>query len=124
METMKEMAKTMNPGTLMELEKYFPSAFDVIKKHKEEFFLSLIKENINKGIEQGFYRNDLEVDVLSKFRLETIFIPHNLNLYPISKFDPIKVHTQLMEHFVYGLMTVKGYEVMQQYKLNNKTLIK
>lgn len=124
METMKEMAKTMNPGTLMELEKYFPSAFDVIKKHKEEYFLSLIKENINKGIEQGFYRNDLEVEILSRFRLETIFIPFNLHLYPLSKFDPIKVHTQLMEHFVYGLMTVKGYEVMQQYKLNNKELIK
>jgi AcrR family transcriptional regulator len=116
METIKEMAKTMNPGTLMELEKYFPSAFDIIKKHKEEFFLSLIKGNINKGIQQGFYRSDLEVDILSKFRLETIFIPFNLNIYPLSKFDTVNVHAQLMEHFVYGLMTVKGYEEMQAYK--------
>lgn len=117
METMKEMAKTMNPGTLMELEKYFPSAFDIIKKHKEEFFLSLIKQNIDKGIAQGFYRDDLNVAIISKYRLETIFIPFNLNAFPLSKFDPTTVHVQLMEHFVYGLMTVKGYELMQQYKL-------
>lgn len=123
METMKEMAKTMNPGTLMELEKYFPSAFDIIKNHKEDFFLSLIKQNLIKGIEQGFYRNDIEVDILSKFRLETIFIPFNLHVYPISKFDPIKVHSQLMEHFVFGLMTIKGYELMDRYKQTSKQAI-
>jgi AcrR family transcriptional regulator len=123
METMKEMAKTMNPGTMMELEKYFPSAFDIIKNHKEDFFFTLIKQNIIKGIEQGYYRSDLEVDILSKFRLETIFIPFNLHVYPLSKFDPIKVHTQLMEHFVFGLMTVKGYELMDQYKQLSKQAI-
>ena len=123
METMKEMAKTMNPGTMMELEKYFPSAFDIIKNHKEEFFLSLIKQNLIKGMKQGFYRSDLEVDILSKFRLETIFIPFNLHVYPISTFDPIKVHAQLMEHFVFGLMTIKGYEIMEQYKQLSKQAI-
>jgi AcrR family transcriptional regulator len=123
METMKELTKTMNPGSMMELEKYFPSAFDIIKNHKEDFFFTLIKQNIIKGIEQGYYRSDLEVDILSKFRLETIFIPFNLHVYPLSKFDPIKVHTQLMEHFVFGLMTVKGYELMDQYKQLSKQAI-
>lgn len=117
METMKEMAKTMNPGSMMELEKYFPAAFDIIKNHKEAYFLTLIKENLIKGMDQGFYRADLDVEILSRFRLETIFIPFNLNLFPLSKFDPIKVHTQLMEHFVYGLMTEKGHALMNQYKL-------
>ena len=119
METMKELTKTMNPGTMMELEKYFPAAFDIIKNHKEDFFLSLIKQNLIKGIEQGVYRNTIDVEIISKYRLETIFIPFNLNAFPISKFDPIKVHTQLMEHFVYGLMTEKGYEIMLQYKQNH-----
>lgn len=123
METMKEMAKTMNPGTLMELEKYFPSAFDIIKNHKEDFFLSLIKQNLIKGMEQGFYRKDIDVDILSKFRLETIFIPYNLHVFPLSKFDAPKVHAQLMEHFVYGLMTVKGYEIMEQYQQLSKQAI-
>ena len=119
METMKEMTKTMNPGSMMELEKYFPTAFDIIKNHKDEFFLSLIKQNLIKGMEQGFYRSDLDVEILSRYRLETIFIPFNLHAFPVTKFDPIKVHTQLMEHFVCGLMTEKGYEIMLQYKQNH-----
>jgi AcrR family transcriptional regulator len=123
MENMKAMTQTMNPNSMMELEKHFPTAFEIIKNHKDEFLFSLIKQNLIKGIEEGCYRADLDIDILSKFRLETVFIPFNLHLFPINKFDSIEVHTQLMEHFVYGLMTIKGHELMDQYKTLSKQAI-
>ena len=123
MENMKEMTQTMNPNSMMELEKHFSSSFDMIKNHKDEFLFSLIKQNLKKGIEEGCYRKDLDIDIISKFRLETVFIPFNLHLFPLSKFNSIEVHTQLMEHFVYGLMTVKGHELMDQYKKLSKQAI-
>lgn len=123
MENMKAMTQTMNPNAMMELEKHFPTAFEIIKNHKDEFLFSLIKENLVKGIEEGCYRKDLDIDIISKFRLETVFIPFNLRLFPLSKFNSLEVHTQLMEHFVYGLMTVKGHELMENYKKLNKQAI-
>lgn len=123
MENMKAMTQTMNPNSMMELEKHFSDAFDMIKNHKDEFLFSLIKQNLMKGIEEGCYRKDLDIDIISKFRLETVFIPFNLRLYPLNKFNSIEVHTQLMEHFVYGLMTVKGHELMNQYKKLSKQAI-
>jgi AcrR family transcriptional regulator len=123
MENMKAMTQTMNPNAMMELDKHFPSAFEIIKNHKDEFLFSLIKQNLMKGIEEGFYRNDLDIDILSKFRLETVFIPFNLRLFPLDKFNSLEVHTQLMEHFVYGLMTIKGHELMDQYKKLSKQAI-
>lgn len=123
MENMKAMTQTMNPNAMMELEKHFPTAFEIIKNHKDEFLFSLIKENLIKGIEEGCYRKDLDIDIISKFRLETVFIPFNLRLFPLEKFNSLEVHTQLMEHFVYGLMTVKGHELMENYKKLNKQAI-
>jgi AcrR family transcriptional regulator len=99
MENMKAMTQTMNPNSMMELEKHFSNAFE------------------------GYYRKDLNIDIISKFRLETVFIPFNLHLFPLNKFNSIEVHTQLMEHFVYGLMTVKGHELMDQYKKLSKQAI-
>ena len=123
MENMKAMTQTMNPNSMMELEKHFSSSFDMIKNHKDEFLFSLIKQNLMKVIEEGCYRKDLDIDIISKFRLETVFIPFNLHLFPLNKFNSIEVHTQLMEHFVYGLMTVKGHELMNQYKkLSNQAI--
>ena len=123
MENMKAMTQTMNPNSMMELEKHFSTAFDMIKNHKDEFLFSLIKQNLMKGIEEGCYRKDLDIDIISKFRLETVFIPFNLHLFPLNKFNSIEVHTQLMEHFVYGLMTVKGHELMDKYKKLHKQAI-
>jgi AcrR family transcriptional regulator len=120
MENMKAMAQTMNPNAMMELDKHFPTAFEIIKNHKDEFLFSLIKENLIKGIKEGCYRGDLDIDIISKFRLETVFIPFNLRLFPLDKFNSLEVHTQLMEHFVYGLMTIKGHELMESYKKLNK----
>jgi AcrR family transcriptional regulator len=123
MENMKAMTQTMNPNSMMELEKHFPTAFDMIKNHKDEFLFSLIKENLSKGMEEGCYRADLDIDIVSKFRLETVFIPFNLRLFPLDKFNSLEVHTQLMEHFVYGLMTIKGHELMDKYKKLHKQAI-
>jgi AcrR family transcriptional regulator len=123
MENMKAMTQTMNPNSMMELEKHFSNAFEIIKNHKDEFLFSLIKQNLMKGIEEGYYRKDLNIDIISKFRLETVFIPFNLHLFPLNKFNSIEVHTQLMEHFVYGLMTVKGHELMDEYKKLSKQAI-
>jgi len=123
MENMKAMTQTMNPNSMMELEKHFSNAFDMIKNHKDEFLFSLIKQNLMKGLEEGCYRKDLDIDIISKFRLETVFIPFNLHLFPLSKFNSLEVHTQLMEHFVYGLMTIKGHELMDRYKQLSKQAI-
>jgi len=123
MENMKAMTQTMNPNSMMELEKHFSNAFDMIKNHKDEFLFSLIRQNLMKGIEEGCYRKDLDIDIISKFRLETVFIPFNLHLFPLSKFNSLEVHTQLMEHFVYGLMTIKGHELMDRYKQLSKQAI-
>jgi AcrR family transcriptional regulator len=123
MENMKAMTQTMNPNSMMELEKHFSNAFDMIKNHKDEFLFSLIKQNLMKGIEEGCYRKDLDIDIISKFRLETVFIPFNLHLFPLNKFNSLEVHTQLMEHFVYGLMTIKGHELMDRYKQLSKQAI-
>ena len=123
MENMKVMTQTMNPNAMMELEKHFPNAFEIIKNHKDDFLFSLIKQNLKKGIEEGCYRANLDIDIITKFRLETVFIPFNLHFFPLNKFNSLEVHTQLMEHFVYGLMTIKGHELMDQYKKLSKQAI-
>ena len=121
MEEMQEMFKNMNPLTMTELAKYFPEAFQKIQLHKDEFMHSIIKTNLVRGIEQGVYRQDVDPEILSRYRLETSFVPFNTSLYPMSKFDIGKVNLQIIEHFVYGVMSLKGYQLMEQYKLEKIT---
>jgi len=118
MTVLQELFSSMNPLTLFEIEKYYPLAFDKIKKHKDDFIFSMISANLEKGIEEGLYRKDVDVTILSRYRLETSLIPFNIHVFHPSKFDMLKVNLQIIEHFVYGVATLEGHKLMDDYKLN------
>jgi hypothetical protein len=76
----------------------------------------IIKTNLIKGIEQGVYRKEIDPEILSIYRLETSFVPFNPQLYPFSKFDIAKVTVQIIENFIYGVMSINGMAQMEKYK--------
>lgn len=116
MKVIQEMFNRMNPLALFEIEKYYPIAFEKIKKHKDDFIFSMISANLEKGITEGLYRKDVDVTILSKYRLETSLIPFNIQVFHPSKFDLLKVNLQIIEHFVYGVATLEGHKLMNTYK--------
>ena len=68
------------------------------------------------------YRKEIDPEILSIYRLETSFVPFNPQLYPFSKFDIGKVTLQIIENFIYGVMSLKGIELMEKYKLQDATI--
>ena len=122
LEDIQQMFKNMNPMTMNELAKYHPEAYARIQHHKDQFMRCIIKKNLVKGIEEGVYRKDVDPEILSIYRLETSFVPFNPELYPFSKFDIGKVTLQIVENFVYGVMSIKGIELMEKYKLQEATI--
>jgi len=118
MRVIQEMFNRMNPLALFEIEKYYPAAYEKIKKHKDDYIFSMISANLEKGIKEGLYRKDVDVTILSKYRLETSLIPFNIHVFHPSKFDMLKVNLQIIEHFVYGVATLEGHTLMDTYKLN------
>ena len=121
MTVLQELFRSMNPLTLFEIEKYYPLAFEKIKNHKDDFIFSMISANLEKGIAEGLYRKDVDVTILSRYRLETSLIPFNIHVFHPSKFDMLKVNLQIIEHFVYGVATLEGHKLMDNYKLINHT---
>jgi hypothetical protein len=121
MNVIQEMFTRMNPLALFEIEKYYPDAYEKIKNHKDHYIFSMISNNLEKGIKEGLYRKDVDVNILSKYRLETSLIPFNIQVFHPSKFDMLKVNLQIIEHFVYGVATLEGHQLMDTYKLNQLT---
>ena len=120
LEDIQTLFRNMNPLTLTELAKYHIDAFEKIKKHKDEFMHGIIISNLKRGIEQGVYRQDIDPEILAAYRLETGFIAFNPSIFPLNKHDIGKVNVQIMEHFIYGVMSPKGIELMDKYKQEKK----
>jgi AcrR family transcriptional regulator len=116
MDMVKEIFEKLHPGILHDLEKYHPKTFVKFRKHKDEFMYKVVKQNLEWGIEDGIYRSEIDIDVMTRFRLESMFLPFNLFVFPQSKYNIAKIEEELMLHFVYGLATIKGHKLIEKYK--------
>lgn len=116
MEMVENLLRHMNPVVMFDLEKYHPKAFALVNEYRNKFMYDMIKSNMEMGIEQELYRSELDADVLTRYRLTTIFLMFNPELFPPAKYQAIRVITEITDHFLYGLVTTKGYKLIQKYK--------
>jgi TetR/AcrR family transcriptional regulator, cholesterol catabolism regulator len=115
MERIIEQFSDMNPMVLNDLEKFHFRAYQRFREHKDKFLMKLIRENIEWGKKEELYRPELSTDIMSKFRLESMMIPFNITVFPPGKYNLAKLSGQIIEHFIYGLVTIKGHKLIQQY---------
>ncbi len=115
MEHVSAEVKNMNPMLLYDLEKFHFKAYQRFKDYKDKFLLQIIRNNIEWGIREELYRPDVNIDILSKYRIESIMIPFNVAIFPPSKYNLAKTSAILIENFTYGLATIKGHKLIQKY---------
>lgn len=115
MDRVIEEISNMNPMLLHDLEKFHFRAYQRFREHKDKFLLQVVRNNIEWGIKDELYRADLNVDVMSKFRIESMMIPFNVTAFPPGKYSLGETAQLLLEHFVYGIATIKGHKLIQKY---------
>jgi len=115
MEHIMEELNNMNPMLLYDLEKFHFKAYQRFKNYKDKFLLQIIRNNIEWGIKEELYRADLNIDILSKYRIESIMIPFNVAVFPPGKYNLAKTSEVMIENFTYGLATIKGHKLIQKY---------
>lgn len=115
LERIMDEFNNMNPMLLYDLEKFHFNAYQRFRQYKDKFLAQVIRENLEWGIKDELYRHDIDVDVITKFRLESMMIPFNVTVFPPGKYNLAYISEKIIEHFVYGLATVKGHKLIQKY---------
>ncbi|WP_420318669.1 TetR/AcrR family transcriptional regulator [Ekhidna sp.] len=105
----------MNPSLLYDMQKYHGAAWDKYLEFKQSTIRGHIERNIEKGKEEGYFREELNAKVLSILRVEGVQLVFNTQLFPRDQFDFPTVQLQILDHFVHGLLTDKGRKKYEEY---------
>lgn len=124
LDMIEEMFRNMNPTLVYDTQKFHPKAYQHLEKHKSEYLLSMIKDNIVRGQQEGLYREDINVDIMAHFRIESMMLPFNPAFSAKSRHNLADVEHEIMIHFLYGLASPKGYKLITKYQQerNKKTI--
>jgi AcrR family transcriptional regulator len=114
-EYLKTKVCNVNPVVLLDLRKYHPAAWKIFQDHKKEFIQNHISETLRNGMFDGYFRKNMNVKIISRMRIEQIEQGYNPDIFPVEEFPSSDVQIQLFDHFVYGICTLKGHQLLNQY---------
>ncbi|MEB0261364.1 MULTISPECIES: TetR/AcrR family transcriptional regulator [unclassified Mucilaginibacter] len=116
MKCSEEIFGRINPIVIHDMQKYHPDAWGLFQSFKADVITKTLEDLLTKGITQGFIRPEVDVKILAKMRVNQVEMGFNTHIFPVAQFNTWKVQYQLLEHFNYGICTIKGHELLNQYK--------
>lgn len=116
MDWAKRQFANVNPSAIHDLRKYYPAAWNLFHAHKNKYILSQIQANLQRGVAEGLYRPDLDIEVLSRLRLAQIDVLFDPDIFPHTQFEQARVQMACNEHFLLGMVTLKGHKLINEYR--------
>jgi hypothetical protein len=116
MKCSEEIFSRINPIVIHDMQKYHPDAWKQFQNFKSGVLIHTLQELLTKGIKQGYIRPDIDVKIIARMRVNLVELGFNTTVFPVAEFNTWKVQQQFNEHFNYGICTLKGYKLLNQYK--------
>ncbi|MEZ4816607.1 MAG: TetR/AcrR family transcriptional regulator [Flavobacteriaceae bacterium] len=103
-----------------QLQKYYPEIYDMVKKMKFENMNECTIDNLRRGVEQGFYRENINIHFISRIYFLALSELNNESLFPAHQFPKVMVMADYLEYHLRGIVTEKGQKILNQF-INTKT---
>jgi TetR/AcrR family transcriptional regulator, cholesterol catabolism regulator len=116
MEYIDQQFREINPLVLYDLQRYHHKAFTKFLEHKNSFLLQVIRLNLERGKQEELFRPELDVEIIARHRLESMMLAFNMEVFPSGRFNLAAISRELIEHYLFGLVTLKGYKLVLKYK--------
>ncbi|GAB5416535.1 MAG: TetR/AcrR family transcriptional regulator [Crocinitomicaceae bacterium] len=108
----------VNPTVLYDVKKYHSEAWQLMDHHRWNFVLNMIVGNIEKGIEENLYRDNLKPEVIGRLYVSSIDTLFNVDVFPWPKFTFQEVYSELIHFHIQGLVNDNGLKYLHQ-KIDN-----
>ena len=110
------MFSKINPTIFYDLQKYHPKAWGLFRLFKQNCMAKMVEMSIERGKSEGFVRKDVDSKVLSIMRIEQVEMGLNPTVFPPDKFKIVEIQLAMLDHFLYGICTLKGHKMINKHK--------
>ena len=97
-----------------QLQKYYPAIYQSIREQQFERMEICVVENIKRGVTQGIYRENLNIDFISRIYFSGVQSIKDDTLFPVEKFNKQELVDAFLEYHLRGIVTPKGRETLNK----------
>lgn len=115
----KEIAtkfSNMSPGITYDLKTKYPDVYKRHFKSRMDFIFNKIQINLQKGISQGIYRDDLSIELISRLYLSRLIDLHNPDFFPPEEFNFETLFDAMFESHIRSIANEEGLKYWEKKK--------
>lgn len=98
-----------------QLQKYYPKVYKSVQNHHLDTMQCSIKENLEKGIKEGLYRENIPVDFIGKIYFLGMSAIKGSDLFPPEKFSIKETNEKYLEYHLRAIVTEKGLKTLKDF---------
>lgn len=104
-----------------QLQKYYPKIALTIRVKQKQMLEDITTENLQKGITQGFYRRDLDVEFISRIYFIGILGIKDRDLFPEPGHSTNELTDMHLEYHLRAIVTPAGLKKLEELLANSST---
>ncbi|MDP3313617.1 TetR/AcrR family transcriptional regulator [Lutibacter sp.] len=116
----KDLMKNSDDSPIYQLKKFYPKTYTRMMEKEFSMFKDCILNNIEKGIEEGLYRKEIDKDLTTKFYFSLAMSVHDSSLYTYNKNTLNKLETNVLEYHTRAIATLKGLQILEEQLKQNE----
>ncbi|MFQ3351880.1 MAG: AcrR family transcriptional regulator [Candidatus Marivariicella framensis] len=117
-EAMKVLGNT-ETAPQFQLQKFYPEIYQELKGREFDLVRDVFQESLKKGIKSGYYREEINIDFITRIYINGMRGVRDINLFPLHEFKLEKVIEDFLEYHVRAISTNKGLILLN--KIYNKS---
>lgn len=115
MEGLLKVFLGIHPGFFNEVQRYYPAIWENVLSYEREALLNGIRMNLEKGIAEGVYRSEIDINITAFFRLNQLKSLFTPAVYEVSYHDIKALGFELTSLYLHGIASSVGRQLINNY---------
>lgn len=98
-----------------QLQKYYPEISESLKQEYYKKMMACTRRNLERGIENGIYRKNLNVEFIARLYFMTIQGLNDQILFPLKQFSAQFILGEYLEYHLRGIVTSTGLITLNKF---------
>lgn len=104
----------MTSNIVYDLQKYHRAAWEIMEGFQKGFLYQVVRANLERGVQEGLYRPDFDLDIVTKLHIATSFQIFDEGYFPQNTYKKEIVFREYLLHYLYGIASEQGLKLIKE----------
>lgn len=109
-----QQLRRTSPTVVYDLKKYYRKSWELLESFHGKHVYETIRRNIQKGMEEGLYRPDLDPDIIARLYVGKTHLLVDETIFPLREYSREVLFNEFISYHLRGIVSESGARLLRQ----------